>query len=39
MTYNISFGADVDGIYLCEVNDHKDNTTDNNTNTEKKIIV
>ena len=41
MIYNISFGADVDGLYLCEVDCNKDSTDNNNGNghTEKKIIV
>ena len=42
MVYNISFGADVDGLYLCEVNYNKNNNNSNNDDNdcnEKKIIV
>lgn len=39
MTYNISFGADVDGLYLCEIEYHHKDTTDDNECNQKKIIV
>lgn len=41
MIYNISFVADVDGLYLCEINDHNNSNTDddNGCPSKKKIIV
>ena len=40
MIYNISFGADVDGLYLCEVDCRKDNDASNdNDHVEKKKII